>query len=282
MLFTVKYKRTKYKTSFLDSIKINWINLLLLIKRIVRRARIIIPNNLAMYALLTICWLLYGTLILFCGKVYKAPNSYGICDAIWELKNSYFTSVVIAIFINAYNQITSYKEKIAAQHNFYSDALLCFDKLFYPFLGNTIFHYCPFYNNLCLDATLEHITNCKKIYIDEDEFVDILEDILIQLNKIDDLRKNNRIIGMHKDELKDNIDYARKILNKVTTTKIITIEDTKNISQHLFHIIADMRRPWRWDIDDDLKILRYLNKNPSNEIENNFYYNMLLNGFKFI
>lgn len=49
----------------------------------------------------------------------------------------------------------------------------------------------------------------------------------------------------------------------------------------LFYIVADLRRPWRWDIENDKKILRLLAKYQQNEIENDFYYNMHLNGHQF-
>lgn len=282
MLYPVKYKNEKFKVTFKNKIKIDSINFLLHIKRIVRRARIFIPHNLKMYALLTICWILYGILIYFWGQIYiKAPKTYGIYDVIWDLKSSYFTSVILAIFIGGYNQITNYKEKIAVQHDFYTDTLFCFDKLFYPFLGEEIYQYCAFYNDLCLDNTLKHISKMQNANFSNEELDDIIEDILIQLEKIDDARKNNRIIGMHKEKLKDYIDQARKTLNKCNKTESMTIEDIQNISFYLFHIIADIRRPWRWDIDNNVKILKYLNENEDNGIDNHFYYNMHLNGHKF-
>ena len=48
MLYPVKYKNEKFKVTFKNKIKIDSINFLLHIKRIVRKARIFIPHNLKM------------------------------------------------------------------------------------------------------------------------------------------------------------------------------------------------------------------------------------------
>lgn len=279
MLYTVKYKQEKYKVTLKNKVKIELIKFLLLIKRIVRRGRLLIPHNLKMYILLTICWGLYGILIYFSGKIYNFPKIYTIYDTIWELKNSYFTSIILALFIGGYTQIENYKEKMSAQHEFYTDALFCFNKLFFPILRNEVLHYSAFYNDICLKDTLNHISTRKIGPFSEKELNDIAEDLFIQLDKIEDARKNNRIVGMHKERLRDYIDQAKKMLKKYN--KKMSIKDISEIAYPLYFIIADLRRPWRWDINNNIKILNYLNENPENGIEQDFYYKMHLNGHKF-
>ena len=189
---------------------------------------------------------------------------------------------MLAIFIGGYNQITNYKEKINAQHDFYTDVMSCFEQIFSPILGDKLCNYYAFYNDKCLENTFEYISSEENHdYIWEENYDDIIEDIFIQLDKIDEVRKNNRIVGMHKDKLRDYIYDARKTLKKYNQEKKINVEGIKEISQKLFYIIVDIRRPWRWDVDNDVKILRYLNENEANGIENDFYYRMHLNGHKF-
>ena len=117
-MYTVKYQEEEFQVTLKNKIKIEKIKAFLLLKRIIRKGRILIPDNLKMYVLLTMCWILYGAVVYFCGKIYKPTTSYRICDVIWELKNSYFTSVILAIFIGGYNKIENYKEKIVIQHVF--------------------------------------------------------------------------------------------------------------------------------------------------------------------
>lgn len=277
MLHTVKYKQEKYKVTLKNKFKITLIKYLLLIKRVVRRGRLLIPHNLKMYILLTICWGIYGILIYFVGNIYK--DSYTIYDVIWDLKNSYFTSIILALFIGGYTQIENYKERMSVQHDFYTDALSCFNNLFFPILGDEISNYYIFYNDICLKKTLNYITNKKMMHLSKTELDNIADDLFIQLNKIEDARKNNRIIGMHKERLRDYIDKAKKALKKYNPK--MSIKDIDDISYFLYCIIADIRRPWRWDIDNNIKILSYLNENPENGIEQNFYYRMHLIGHKF-
>lgn len=42
-----------------------------------------------------------------------------------------------------------------------------------------------------------------------------------------------------------------------------------------------MRRPWRWDIKNNVRILLILDKYKENNIKNNFYYKMHLLGHVF-
>lgn len=111
-MYAVKYQEEEFQVTLKNKIKIEKIKAFLLLKRIIRKGQILIPDNLKMYVLLTMCWILYGAVVYFGGKIYKPTTSYRICDVIWELKNSYFTSVILAIFIGGYNKIENYKEKI--------------------------------------------------------------------------------------------------------------------------------------------------------------------------
>lgn len=204
-------------------------------------------------------------------------------DVVWELKNSYFTSVILALFIGGYNQIVGYKQKIKVQHNFYVEAMSSFERFFYPVLGNDIFLYHIFYNDKCLDDTIKYIEDADVLLeYSKPDYIDIIQDIFLELDKIDDARKEDRIIGMDRDNLRDYIENARKDLRKLNRDEQLDIEKIKIIAQHFFYIIAELRRPWRWDINNNLKIIKMINENPENEIENNFYYGMHLNGGKIL
>lgn len=281
-MYTVKYQEEEFQVTLKNKIKIEKIKAFLLLKRIIRKGRVLIPDNLKMYVLLTMCWILYGAVVYFGGKIYKPTTSYRICDVIWELKNSYFTSVILAIFIGGYNKIENYKEKIVIQHELYVETMSCFEQLFSPILGEEIRYYHIFYNDKCLESTLKFIDGKKDYNLFEcDDGIGIIEDIFIQLNRVDEARKNNRIIGMDQEILKLQINNIRKFLRKCNREKKLNIQDMKEISQELFDIVEDIRRPWRWDVENHIKILKLLNQNKENGIENDFYYKMHLNGHNF-
>ena len=62
----------------------------------------------------------------------------------------------------------------------------------------------------------------------------------------------------------------------------MNLENLKDISSKLLYIVAELRRPWRWDAENNIKILKMLNENEDNGIEEDFYYSMHLNGFNFV
>ena len=70
-MYTVKYQEEEFQVTLKNKIKIEKIKAFLLLKRIIRKGRILIPDNLKMYVLLTMCWILYGAVVYFCGKIYK-------------------------------------------------------------------------------------------------------------------------------------------------------------------------------------------------------------------
>ena len=246
-MFSVKYKSQKYKVTLKNKIRINLIKILLFIKRMVRRGRVIIPKNLRMYILLSFCWSMYGIIVYYCGIVFRKQLDYKISDVVWELKNSYFTSVILAIFISSYGQIEKYKDKLSVQHTFYTDMMWCFEKIFTPYIDAMVCYYCPFYNEKCLYGTLEYIEkNVKVDFFEYDNADEIIEDIFLALNKVEEAAKNNRIVGIYsKENLEDLVEQTRKALKKCSKDRCMNLENLKDISRNLLYIVAELRRPWR-------------------------------------
>lgn len=281
----VTYKREKFTVCTVDKIKIEWIKMILLLKRVKRRFFLTIPQNLVMYILLTLCWIVFGVITYYVGIQMKEPDSYTVMDVVWELKNSYFSSVILAVFIAGYSQSSEYKKKISVQHDFYVDSMRTFDYIFEPFVGNKIYHFMPFYNQMCLEDTLEYVKDCKldNTEVTLENYKDALQEAIGRLEKIDFERKNNNIIGMHKQELGYSIDSCMTEIRK-TLKEVKTLEQARDsipeVAYDLFYVIADIRRPWRWDIENDKKILTLLANYSENNIGNDFYYSMHLYGCK--
>lgn len=280
MKFTVKYEKEKYKASLIDKIKIERIKFVLILKRMVRGVRRLIPQNLLLYIWVTLFWILFGIITYHCGNIYKAPCKYTIWDMIWELKNTYFTSVVLTLLITSYNQNKGYRDKLEKQHYFYTEILSGFDRLFESFIGEEIYHYMPFYNDKCLSATLDYIRNNGLMkQLDEDSLIESINDILKKIVLLKHIENNGGIIEKSNNNFMKDILEAEFMLKKIKAKPQSIIENLEDISGKLFYIIADMRRPWRWDIENNIKILQLLNK--ENDIESHFYYKMHLSGHTF-
>lgn len=284
--YKVKYKGYIYSVNVLDKWKIEWIKCVLVIKRIKRRIILFIPENIALYILLTLCWMVFGVISYFLGVRYKNPDSYTIIDVVWELKNSYFTSVILALLIAGYSQNLGHKRKLEIQHNFYVDTMREFENLFQPFVKNELCYYMPFYNSICLGDTLQFVEQCEEKDFKDAvvEFKMSLKSILSWLDEVDREMRDDNIIGMHKQRLGADIQYAKILINH-GLREIMNFKQVKDamrsISDLLFRIVADIRRPWRWDAENNEKILRLLAGYEENHIEDEFYFHMHLYGHKF-
>lgn len=280
MKFTVKYKKQKYKVSLLDKVKIETIKFVLILKRLIRGARRLIPQNLILYIWVTLFWIVFGIITYHCGIIYKDPYEYTIWDTLWELKNSYFTSVVLTLLITSYNQNKGYRDKLEKQHYFYYEIMSGFDKLFKPFIGDEILYYMPFYNKKCLSATIDYIKdNDLMNWLDEDCLIEGINDVLEKITLLKHLENNGGVIGKSNSNFMTDIITTEGKLKKIKSNPKSIIVELDEISRDLLEIVADIRRPWRWDIENDIKILQLLNK--ENDIESQFYYKMHLSGHTF-
>lgn len=279
----VKYKHSIYSVNFVDKIKIELIKAVLILKRIKRRVYIFVPKNIVLYLILTLCWIFFGIATYQIGIEYKEPDTYTVKDVIWDLKNSYFTSVILALFIAGYSQSSGHRKRMEIQHEFYTNIMEKFELLFSPFIGDEVCYYMPFYNDLCLNSTLEYVEQCnmEELAIQEDEFVGILETILDQISKIEQEMRNNNIIGMHKHDLEVDIEIVRHLLKHMIregASSEQVKDNVRDLAIKLYYIIADIRRPWRWDVENNNKILKILANYNENDIKNDFYYRMHLYG----
>lgn len=292
IMVPIKYEKSIYNVSIIDGLHIKSIEFVLFLKRWRRRAKHVFPDNIWMYAIITIGWIVFGIVIFYFGSWYKNPtlcpeDKYSMIDVIWEIKSSFFTSVILAIVINAYNKAEKYKSCIQKQHNFYVDVMESFELLFKPLLGDEINRFYIFYNDNCLIDTMDYIDNNVNGFVegyDEMEFVDSIEVSLEYIQKIKEKVRNKEIIGAHETILENSLESLKTEL-KIMKRSSYCFEKTKDklvkISGIILLVVADLRRPWRWDIGNKERALAILNKYDANKIEDDFYYSMTLFGHKF-
>lgn len=277
----VLYKGIRYSAGIKDILKIWKVQLILAMKRVKRRMLITIPGNISLYLLLTGCWLLFSIVVYKLGLLYyTAGNRHTFVDVIWELKSSYFTSVLLALFINFYNNISEYKKKIKKQHWIYIDTMESFEKIFLPYVEDELPRYMPFYTEKCLDDTLEYIKlqNCT---IKPDRILqNAIEDIKGHIDNVLDEIREDALVGINKEMLLFALSDVKRKLRNLNDTEIC-FEDFRRVTRYMFGIIEEIRTPWRTDIKEDTEILKILERYPQNAIDSNFYFSMLLHGHQF-
>ena len=281
----VKFENRKYKVSFCDKVYIESQKLLLFLKRQKRRfVKIFSKDSLFLYFVISVFWVLFATATYYLGQDIKGTTEspYTIADVFWDLKNSYFTSVILAFAINSMNRIKEYKRLIRAQHYLYVDAMSDFDNLFKQYVGEEIQHYMPMYCEKTLETTINYVSQKVSIKIDDNEQLLVFDGILKRLDELERCCKNQQLVITNDELLLCCIDDARKALNEaIIHNKYKQIEELEKIARKLYWILVYIRRPWRIDVQIKIKILSILDSYPNSEIKDNFYYNMLLYGHSF-
>lgn len=279
----VKYKRAICITSLKDKIHIELLKLILVIKRCWRRTRILVLDNSLLFMLLTFAWAIFVLVVYVWGSYYYKEKVYTPLDIIWDFKGSYFTSVVLSVFINSYNKVISYKSKIKNQYSFYWKTMECFSKLYGHFIGEHKNQYIVFYCDKCVSATSEYIEALKNIDLDKTEFLLSINDVLEQLDKVEREVRNGNVIGAHQD-IKWHIDSGKENMKKLREHQMSNEQIAKAMLYSLYdfqYIVSDLRRPWKWDKDIDIHILNILDKYEENDIRGDFYDGMLIRGYQF-
>lgn len=280
---SVKYEGVSYKVEFKDKIYIMLIEMMLLLKRGWRRIRNLILDNLLLLFLLTFAWTIFVFFVYIWGIYYYQERIYTPVEIMWDFKGSYFTSVILMHFTNSYNKISIYKSKIRKQNVIYMETLECFDELYRDFVGDHKLYYIIFYCKKCVNSTIKYIERQNYSEINYESIKNAIDKVIYQLNKVEKAFEMDDVVGGHEYTI-EFISIAR---NKMTDLKKVDITVEKivkelcDISYVLLNIVEDLRRPWRWDMNLNLKILNILNKNKDNKISEDFYYGMLLNGYNF-
>lgn len=286
MKCNVKYKGQIYKVRLKDKLSIILIKVILCIKRNYRKIRSLIPENISLYLLLTFVWAIYALSNII---LYKyMDNKKNIVDIILELKNSYFSSVILAFIMTSYNENYRHKEKLLQQHVFYVDTMDRFENLFTVFLGDEINQYMIFYTEQTLDDTFEYIEELYNQKLDNflhsDKFKDSLKKLIKHLNEEKKLKIRQHYINIDNQKLESLFDSLTDLdgyLDENVKDCQFLLQQLHEIALAMMEIINDLRVPWRKDIKNDIRILKILEKNNAKYITSDFYFNMILHGHSF-
>lgn len=263
-----------------DWLYIEFHKVLLFIKRQWRRVcGVCSASDIILYAVITFFWLLFALASYWAGRALF--EGYSFLKALWEIRTSYFTSVILAFTISFCNQAFAYKRKIREQYILYIDTMSDFELLFVPYIAEYRYQYIPFYCQKTLRATLKYINSKFCDYIPFDARECKLSLISDRLNKINNqLQRGNILYLKNADifEVTQDIEYAQRIISNITENDFLSGVELSQLSSTLLYILNHLRVPWRCDITTKLNILSKLD---SDEIRSDYYYNMLFNGYDF-
>lgn len=268
----IKYEGTKYSVSFIQYIKVRKVLTALRLKRIKRNILKHYRSNGTLLLLLSIVWLLWcGIKTIYEGVIV---DNWNFMTQVTSLSDDIFGTVVITIAINVYYATRDNKLKLKQQYNLYVETMYCFDELIYPFLNDKWAHYPILYYRPAMEKASNHITS-EYMNMSIDEYFESVNDALSQIKKVQlYVHQNGKVGGMGIDYLETYIAFLRKHLIAVKASyenKQTISEEIKQSISIMYEIIAQLRMPWRWDIDEKIYILNVLKIRNSKKILEDTY-----------
>lgn len=202
-----------------------------------------------------------------------------------ELKNSYFSSVVLSLTISVYNRGHKYHEQLMNQRFLYLLSLWDFESLVDEVLAKKQFLSSAFFNDLCYQKSVKYINQKFKggtIAIDA-RIYENLQCVFRRLEFVERQIGDGKIVFCGFNCISDQLTLldirdAINLVNKCLSERYIDIINFKNLMNKLMYIIDALRTPWRRDWKVNLKILETLDKYPENKICEHVYLYLFLHG----
>lgn len=232
-----------------------------------------IPRSTKLYLYITGLWFVFGC-VSYKLSGYFGKTEYSYLDLVWDLKNSYFTSVLIAMAIKIFNENSEYNSKIAKQYKIYNELIWDSDMLFSFFitekksyerivcLNKKIFYDRNNLNNILEYFKLNEKEIVKKTF-DSIEFIKLVKVVLYDLDEIEKNLGKNVFIDVNEEKLYDWIKTIKKQIKKIDSNSISicdAIDWMILLSDYLYLIIDEIRSPGRWDFVTRNKISVILEK----------------------
>ena len=281
----VRYKNKTYRASLHDGMFVLGKRLHLYLRRQSRRLRVLFcKQDLALYALITVFWLLFG-IICVVGQHDVTPDGQLVLpqDVLWDVLEGWFSSGVLSFVIGAFTRVAEYKKKIRLQYHLYISTLEDFEELADICIGQELNGYHSFYCDRCLDDTISYIKqNGKHISTWQNNDTAIaLSAIQERLEKLVEEVRTENLIFFGKSLTVGEIESVRRKLIQYTIEDTIGPNEASDLLLSLSSVLEGVRQPWRIDIEHKVSVLQKLNKYPENHIMDDVQYKMLLEGEQF-
>lgn len=256
------------------------IRIKLFIIRKIRLVKIMCPkSDVLLYVLLVLLWLAFGFISKYIADIHGDPNTTYL-RTVWNLRNSIFTSIVLAFSIGAFNHLHDYRSLLKRQHFLYVDAMDDFEDIYRALLNDDVWLYFhALYNEKCQEVSWDLITSkLQSVNVLNDDIVLAINTIQERLDKIDDQLKDGLLMVKDEEMLSLEISSAKKLISKIMVLDDIdAFENVEKLTNELFLILEELRFIWRRDLKLDMELLK-MEKNPQED----FYQRMWLPDFDII
>lgn len=276
----VRYKGDKYKCKLLDKFTITIIKVKLWLKRCLRLFKIVFPkNDLLLYFMIICIWLIFAYVSNFI-DFRKSQVQESFLRTLWGMKNSIFSSVIIAFAIGAFNHVKEYREIIKRQHYIYVDTMEAFEEIIRTLDNTQIwYHFHPLYNEQCLRESICYLRNNDyQINTNDKDFIISLDTVQERISLVEQELKMGHLLVKDEEMMILYLALSKKKLSKVILNR--GKDEFEEFLRYLLGIVDQMRYVWRKDEKDDSRIISILCKDNSEDIRNDFYKRMFLPDFE--
>ena len=229
--------------------------------------------NSVLYTLIIIC--MYITIVYLVGKKMNLYDTF--FDTIWETKNMIVTSIIIVYVSNVIKQEKDRNQALKKQFAFYGSIYYIADNIIGAVSGLIDcphnYYYLMYqdiydgFRDYVMNYNFNTVFSRSKLNNFRKQYREALYDlntITYRLNSIDLIASD-----MDYSQLKTYIKRITNQLHKIDSdSKAGTVITMKNdilaLCDELYYLVAEIRRPWRWDLKRDNYIRKLLVENNSN------------------
>lgn len=286
----IKHKKRSFHVSLKAAGKILILHCFLHVKRVKRFAWRVAKNSVP-----SLCTLfLWGIFLLvsYCYGVSQSLYSGNLKQYIWDARIALFTSVILVWVLAIWTNEKSHRRRLFKQHSLYIESMYAFQSLIERcWVELHISRMLPrdcLYTQDRVHETWEYLTHIKEsdhlsafaVDARESNWQWDIHSCKLALEHLKTAFEHGEIIGGHPSDSLDVIFGAKTLLAKLeqnTSNNYKSfIELFIGLLSSMHRLVADCRRPWRWDMDVDYAILTTLKNEDTTYVseENEYYWSL--------
>lgn len=261
MKFKVKWRLGIYEVNFKNKIKLESLFIYLKIKRVKRFLyRIFVDNKIVFFPFIILSYVFF---IIYFSEKY---DTHAFIKIIWDFKDIVLTTIFLPSIISEYER----SKNLQKQFNVYSRLMYESEQLIKNLTGVIIDYNIFLYEDGNNKFYKEYSISDQILNIDFIQFkyycLQYKRNIRNEILKLDNIIGNLEFYESDSYiQLINNIDDTIFLIenNIIEYNEQFVKEFVKNFITQAYYFISQYRRPWRWDLETDKKIISILKKEAS-------------------
>lgn len=276
MKLLIRYKGCTYSVNFKDGMFIFKQQFFLGLRRLLRFIKRVVLRSTNL-GIVLLCAILFGAVIIPVGITIEKYNYW--YEGLWDMRTFLLTSVLI-VFVNTnlieeknrrdalHNQYYTYMTFMHESERYINELLSVINLPFTSCIFRSIEDYNDFselLNNSDISKTI--VSNDKRYKDPYIHMISVHQRHLHELRSVLSFINSSNNLEMHKREI---LEWLKDMI-MLSEEEILILENktlnytSKELAEYLLlsstnyiYIIAELRRPWRWDHEKNMRIRKVL------------------------